>query len=57
MRLFLKEADFEATLREAAVDLGRTVQILHRGGQAADHPVLGSCPETRYLKFLLACVT
>lgn len=53
----VREADFEATLREAAYDLGRTIRILHRGGQAADHPVLGSCPETRYLKFLLACVT
>lgn len=53
----VREADFEATLREAAYDLGRTIQILHRGGQAADHPILGSCPETRYLKFLLACVT
>jgi 23S rRNA (cytosine1962-C5)-methyltransferase len=53
----VQEADFEATLREAAFDLGRAVQILYRGGQAADHPVLGSCPESRYLKFLLACVT
>lgn len=53
----VREAEFEATLREAAFDLGRAVQILHRGGQAPDHPVLGSCPESRYLKFLLACVT
>lgn len=51
------EADFVTTLREAAFDLGRAIQVLYRGGQAPDHPVLGSCPESRYLKFLLACVT
>jgi len=50
------EAEFEATLREAAYDLRRDVQVLERGGQAPDHPVLATCPEGRYLKFLLACV-
>lgn len=50
------DADFERTLREAAGDVGRSVQVLHRGGQAPDHPVLLTCPEGRYLKFLLACV-
>ena len=47
---------FERTLREAAFDLGRELQLVGRGGQAADHPVLATCPEGRYLKFLLACV-
>lgn len=51
------ETDFEETIRSAAHDLGRQVQILHRGGQAPDHPVLATCPEGRYLKFILACVT
>ncbi|MGH7163289.1 MAG: class I SAM-dependent rRNA methyltransferase [Planctomycetota bacterium] len=51
------EEDFEETLRSAAHDLGRGLQILHRGGQSPDHPVLGACPEGRYLKFVLACVT
>lgn len=50
------EAEFEQTLREAAYDVGRTVQVLHRAGQAADHPVLVTCPEGRYLKFLVAAV-
>jgi 23S rRNA (cytosine1962-C5)-methyltransferase len=50
------EGEFERTLREAAYDLGRDVQVLHRGGQAPDHPVLATCPEGRYLKFILACV-
>lgn len=49
--------EFERTLREAAWDVGRSVQVLHRGGQAADHPVLATCPEGRYLRFVLACVT
>jgi len=52
----VQEEEFERTLREAAYDLKREAQILYRGGQAADHPVLATCPEGRYLKFLLACV-
>jgi len=52
----VQEEEFERTLREAAYDLKREARILYRGGQAADHPVLATCPEGRYLKFLLACV-
>ena len=48
--------EFEQTVRDAAYDLGRHARILHRGGQAPDHPVLATCPEGRYLKFLLVCV-
>jgi len=48
---------FETTLREAAHDLGRTLQILHRGGQAPDHPILAASPGSDYLKFVLVCVT
>ena len=51
------EDEFEHTLQEAAYDVHRQVQVLYRGGQACDHPVLATCPEGRYLKFLLACVT
>jgi 23S rRNA (cytosine1962-C5)-methyltransferase len=50
------ESQFEATLRDAAYDLGRELQILDRAGQAPDHPVLSTCPEGRYLKFLVARV-
>ena len=50
------EDEFEQTLREAAYDLKRDVRVLHRGGQASDHPVLTTCPEGRYLKFLLTAV-
>jgi len=52
----VREDEFERTLTEAAYDLKREVQVLYRGGQASDHPVLTTCPEGRYLKFLLACV-
>ncbi len=52
----VRDDEFERTLREAAYDVGRTVRFLHRGGQAPDHPVLATCPEGRYLKFVLACV-
>ncbi len=51
------DAQFEETLRDAAHDVGRSLQVLQRGGQAPDHPVLSTCPEGRYLKFVLACVT
>lgn len=52
----VSDGDFETTLRTAAYDLGRDLQVLHRAGQAADHPVLATCPEGRYLKFVVACV-
>ena len=47
---------FEQTLRDAAADTNKTVSILHTAGQAPDHPVLATCPEGRYLKFLIATV-
>ncbi len=52
----VQESEFEETLRDAAYDVGRELQILARGGQAPDHPVLATCPEGRYLKFVLAAV-
>lgn len=36
----------------AATPPGRRLQILHRSGAGADHPVAGDCPETEYLKAL-----
>ena len=38
-------------LRDAAADAGVDAQLLRRGGQPADHPVLLGMPETEYLKF------
>ena len=50
------EPTFEAMLNEAANDVGREVQVLERRGQAPDHPVAVSCPESRYLKCLICRV-
>jgi 23S rRNA (cytosine1962-C5)-methyltransferase len=47
------ETTFEATCREAAGDAGVRLRLLDRLSQAADHPVVLTVPETRYLKGLL----
>ncbi|MGH7333563.1 MAG: class I SAM-dependent rRNA methyltransferase [Candidatus Rokuibacteriota bacterium] len=44
---------FEEICREAAADLGITLWVVEALGQAADHPVLLTAPETRYLNGLL----
>jgi 23S rRNA (cytosine1962-C5)-methyltransferase len=48
----LEEADLLAALQKAGRHVGRTVQVLEFGGQAADHPVHPAIAETRYLKAL-----
>jgi len=50
------EPTFEAMLNDAASDVGREVQVLERRGQARDHPVAVSCPESRYLKCFICRV-
>ena len=40
-------------LQSAAIRTGRSLRVLYRGYQPADHPVLFAMPETRYLKFYL----
>lgn len=47
------DTTFEATVRDAALDAGTRLRLLDRLPQAADHPVLLTVPETRYLKGLL----
>lgn len=47
---------FQKIVFGAAVDAGRDVQIMQTLGQAADHPVLLSFPESAYLKGLLCRV-
>jgi 23S rRNA (cytosine1962-C5)-methyltransferase len=44
---------FEDVCRAAAADAGVTLRVLDRLTQSADHPVLLTVPETRYLKGLL----
>ena len=47
------EALFQRTVLAAAVQAGRSVQVLKRMHQPADHPVAGGHPEGFYLKGLL----
>ncbi|MBI3465029.1 MAG: class I SAM-dependent rRNA methyltransferase [Planctomycetes bacterium] len=42
--------DFTAMLGAVAEQAGRPLQILAQLGQAPDHPISASCPETTYLK-------
>jgi 23S rRNA (cytosine1962-C5)-methyltransferase len=46
----MSEADFFDMLCDAAHDCHRYIQVIERRGQASDHPVLASMPETYYLK-------
>ncbi len=46
----------EALLAQLSVEEKREIQILQRGGQAADHPVAAVCPESNYLKCLICRV-
>lgn len=44
------EEDFWKAIRLAARDAKREIRLIEQRGQGPDHPVLGSMPETRYLK-------
>jgi len=46
----VSESEFLESLRRAAWQAGRTVQIMRVSGAAADHPFLVHVPEGRYLK-------
>jgi 23S rRNA (cytosine1962-C5)-methyltransferase len=46
----------QASLAEVAAEERRDVQLLEARGQAADHPVAVTCPETDYLKCLICRV-
>ncbi|MEJ2199882.1 MAG: class I SAM-dependent rRNA methyltransferase [Desulfuromonadaceae bacterium] len=46
----LDRETFSNILRQAGGQAGRTLRLLEMRGQAPDHPVLLSCPETDYLK-------
>jgi 23S rRNA (cytosine1962-C5)-methyltransferase len=46
----VSEADFLETIRRAAWQAGRGVQVLNIAGAGADHPFLMHVPEGRYLK-------
>jgi 23S rRNA (cytosine1962-C5)-methyltransferase len=44
---------FQKVIFGASIDAGRNVQILRQFGQATDHPILLSFPESAYLKGFL----
>jgi 23S rRNA (cytosine1962-C5)-methyltransferase len=46
----VSEEDFWTAIRLAARDARREIRLIEQRGQAADHPILASMPETRYLK-------
>jgi 23S rRNA (cytosine1962-C5)-methyltransferase len=46
----------EDLLAQLAVEEGREIQIIQRLGQAPDHPVSVSCPESNYLKCIISRV-
>jgi 23S rRNA (cytosine1962-C5)-methyltransferase len=46
----LLESDFLEIAREAVAKEGGLAHVVYRGKQGADHPMLLSMPETRYLK-------
>ncbi len=48
----VSDAMFDEICRDAAADAGVRLRVAERLGQASDHPVLLSIPETRYLKGL-----
>ena len=52
----MSELMFLETLREAAVDARRKVQLIEKRMQSSDHPVILSVPETYYLKCMIVRV-
>jgi 23S rRNA (cytosine1962-C5)-methyltransferase len=53
----VSEAGFAEILASAARDVHKSVRILEKRGQAKDHPVLLTVPETGYLKCIIATVS
>jgi 23S rRNA (cytosine1962-C5)-methyltransferase len=49
----MSEAELLGIIAEAALDANKTVRVLERRAQAADHPILLTVPETLYLKCLI----
>lgn len=52
----VSQAEFLATVAEAARDARRTLRIVENRTQAKDHPILAAVPETAYLKCLIVTV-
>jgi 23S rRNA (cytosine1962-C5)-methyltransferase len=53
----VSQSNFLEMLADAALDAHRTLRLLEVRGQAKDHPILLSVPETAYLKCIIAAVS
>ena len=53
----VSQADFIGMLADAAGDAHRSLRLAEVRGQAKDHPILLSVPETSYLKCVIAIVS
>jgi len=53
----VSQANFLEMLASAAVDAHRTLRLIEVRGQAKDHPILLTVPETAYLKCVIATVS
>ncbi len=53
----VEREEFRQILSRAGHESGRRVRLVHWGGQAKDHPVRLSMPETEYLKFAILHVS
>jgi 23S rRNA (cytosine1962-C5)-methyltransferase len=51
------EAEFLEVVTDAARDVHKTLRLLEKRGQAKDHPILPTVPETSYLKCLILGVS
>lgn len=52
----VSEADLWKSIRLASRDAKRDIRLIEQRGQSADHPILASMPETRYLKCFIVQV-
>ncbi len=52
----VSESDLWNSIRLAARDAKRDIRLIEQRGQSADHPILASMPETRYLKYFIVQV-
>jgi 23S rRNA (cytosine1962-C5)-methyltransferase len=52
----VSETDLWNSIRLAARDAKRNIRLIEQRGQSADHPILASMPETRYLKCFIVQV-
>jgi 23S rRNA (cytosine1962-C5)-methyltransferase len=52
----VSEEDLWNSIRLAARDAKRDIRLIEQRGQSADHPILASMPETRYLKCFIVQV-